>query len=259
MVAEAKLEVVLVNRRELEILGEAIIASAGRVCYSSKSFREIVEELEKLSPQERANKTEHLIRLFTTGSHGTPAEHLVYRFSISGISRACSHQLVRHRIGWSWNQQSQRYVPADKIKVVVPPHIAEDENLKARFLQLAESAIKGYIELKEALFEKFGKESAQEDARFLLPNACETRLACTVNARALIQSARLRLCARAQWEIRSVFQKMREEIREVTPTVASAMVPKCEYLGYCDEGKMSCGRMPLKEEVLGFYRQHHGG
>ena len=237
-----KARVVLLNREHID---PRLPAAAGRLCYSPDDVDEIVES-------QGGKKGAFLNRMFARGPHTSPMGHVYFTFGIQGVSRACSHQLVRHAVGWNWNQQSQRYVDAREVGVVMPPEIERRPEARDAFLHSAEDALAAYASMREVLIAGGAdKERAQEDARFLLPNCVETKLITTVNARALIQSSHVRLCLRAQWEIREVFSQMRELVRDAFPVVAEYMVAKCEALGYCDEGKMSCGRYPTREEVLG--------
>lgn len=237
-----KARVILLNRQHID---PRLPAAAGRLCYSADDVDQILEN-------QSAKQRDLLNRMFARGPHTSPMGHIYFTFGIQGISRACSHQLVRHAVGWNWNQQSQRYVDASDVGVVMPPQIERVPEAKEAFLRAVEESLAAYRRVRETLIAGGRtKEQAQEDARFLLPNCVETKLVATVNARALIQSSRVRLCRRAQWEIREVFSQMRELVREVFPVVAEHMVPKCEALGYCDEGRMSCGYYPTREEVLG--------
>ena len=159
--------------------------------------------------------------------------HLCYTFSIEKISRACSHQLVRHRVA-SFSQQSQRYITIKRLgeKVVVPPSIGLNED----FNELIKQASESYQRLVE-------QGAPREDARFVLPNAVETSLLMTMDGRSLMHFIGLRTCNRAQWEIRALGDMMLEQLRLVEPRVFNMAGPYCYQLGYCPEGRHTCGRM----------------
>ncbi len=221
---------------------EETIALAGRLCYSRVGVPQLRE---KLSPEMR----ERLLKLLLEGGHHSPLEHVNFTFVVEGISRACSHQLVRHRLA-SYSQQSQRYVSAKDFGYIIPPEIAKDDELRAKFIENMERFAQSYEFYVERLRAKGRtREQAQEDARFILPNAAETKIMMTMNARELIHVSNVRLCERAQWEIRRLFEAIKEEVAKIAPTVASYMVPKCDdkFLGYCPEGEMSCGRVPTRK------------
>lgn len=164
--------------------------------------------------------------------------HLAYVFAVEGISRVCSHQLVRHRVA-SYSQQSQRYVEVERLKeyVVIPKTI--EGRGREIFDALIEEASKAYRQLI-----KLGVP--REDARFVLPNATETHLMVTMDGRSLLHFFGLRCCLRAQWEIREVADEMLREVRRVEPQLFRGAGPYCYQLGYCPEGRFTCGRM---EEV----------
>ncbi len=214
---------------------ELSIATAARLCYSPISAAEIRQ---RLQPAQVQSLLRHLI---TSGHHST-LEHVTFSFAIDGLSRAASHQLVRHRIA-SFNQQSQRYVSLRKPEYITPPTIARRPDLLPEYEEAVLAAFRLYDKLQAAGI-------PAEDARFVLPNACSTRLVMTMNFRELMHAASIRLCTRAQWEIREMFGLVREEVRKVAPFLAGYLRPKCESLGYCDETE-SCGHRPRRAEVLG--------
>lgn len=224
---------------------EETIALAGRLCYSPVGVPELQQEMSD-------DEKHKLLKLLLRSGHHSPLEHASFTFAIEGISRACSHQLVRHRIA-SYSQQSQRYVSAEDFQYVIPPVIAGDEESKRLFEDEMNRAAAAYRHQVESLLARGRtKEQAQEDARFLLPNAAETKIVVTMNARELIHTSNVRLCNRAQWEIRRVFRRMKALVADAAPTIEAYMASKCDerFLGYCPEGRMSCGKMPLKEDVL---------
>jgi len=168
--------------------------------------------------------------------------HLGYTFAVEKISRACSHQLVRHRAA-SFSQQSQRYITVKRLseRIVTPPSVAAagaDE-----FNKLVGEVSEAYQRLVEQGVPK-------EDARFILPNAVETSLLMTMDGRSLLHFFGLRCCNRAQWEIRALADRMLEEARAAEPEVFNSAGPYCYQLGYCPEGRFTCGRM--QEAVDGY-------
>jgi len=175
--------------------------------------------------------------------HLSVTEHASFTFSVRGISRACSHQLVRHRMA-SYTQQSQRYVKfkKDQVRYVVPKSVKESP-YRERYDRLMKDIAGFYEEMCQVV--------PAEDARYILPNAVETNIVVTMNARELNHFFGLRLCERSQWEIRELAERMLEEVKKVAPTLFAKAGPRCEALGYCPEGELSCGRMPTKEDVLG--------
>ena len=167
--------------------------------------------------------------------HTSTFEHVSFTFAIEGVSRVLTHQLVRHRIA-SYSQQSQRYVKEHDFERIVPPSIARDPAVKARFDELC-NAIQGfYNDMTEAGI-------PAEDARYILPNATETKIVVTMNARSLLHFFELRCCSRAQWEIRELANRMLEEVRQVAPVLFAKAGPTCVTQRVCHEGKMSCGRL----------------
>jgi len=218
---------------------ELTCAAAARLCYSDISAAQIMEDM---GPRE----VRRLLEMVIASGHHSTIEHASFTFAIDGISRACSHQLVRHRIGVSFDQQSQRYVRLDQPEYVIPPTIAQNQELKETFERAVRASFELYRELQEAGIPK-------EDARFVLPNATATRLVMTVNFRELRHIAGLRLCYRAQWEIRRLVQLMKEELKGVSPYLAERLQPKCFPLGYCDEFEQ-CQELadvvPRKKDVV---------
>jgi len=170
--------------------------------------------------------------------------HVSFTFAIEGISRACSHQLVRHRAA-SYSQQSQRYIEVKRLKrhVVVPGTVEE------RAPQIFDSFIGAASEAYHRLVER---GVPREDARFVLPNATETSLLMTMDGRSLLHFFGLRCCNRAQWEIRALADAMLAQVRAVEPDLFRRAGPYCYQLGRCPEGRFSCGRM---QEVAEKYDQ----
>ena len=210
---------------------ELTIAAAARLSTSPVSALEIRE---KLTPERVARLLSQLI----SAGHISPFEHASFTFAIDGISRVTSHQLVRHRLA-SYTQQSQRFVSLKKLDFITPHTIEAIPELKARYLAMVESAHKLYCALLDA-------GVPAEDARYVLPQAAETRLVMTMNAREMMHACSLRLCLRAQWEIVELFEKVRLEVLKVAPLIGAELKPKCHRLGYCDE-RESCGLFPTLE------------
>ncbi len=208
---------------------EKVVAAAARLCYSSVGAEALKEKLDD-------HKTQGFLRMLTEMGHLSPIEHVSFSFAIEGVSRSLSHQLVRHRIA-SYSQQSQRYVKESQFDYVIPPSIAKSDESKAIFIKHMEAAQEAYNQLLAFVH--------QEDARYVLPNACETKLVCTMNARSLYNFFEHRLCSRAQWEIRQLAALMLSAVREVAPSLFAHVGPTCVTEGVCYEGKMSCGRAPL--------------
>ena len=206
---------------------ERAIATAARLCYAPVGASELMETMSD-------DRAESVLSTIMGGGHFSTLEHASFTFAIDGVSRALTHQLVRHRIA-SFNQQSQRYVKfADgKVDYVVPESVAEDPQKRALFDQAMEGAVAAYTKLVEA-----GVEA--EDARYLLPNAVETKIVVTMNARELYHFFTVRCCNRAQWEIRELAWKMLDLVRAQAPYVFADAGPAC-VRGVCTEGKMTCG------------------
>ena len=180
--------------------------------------------------------------------HHSPLEHVSFTFAIEGVSRALTHQLVRHRIA-SYSQQSQRYVNLDKtFEYITPPAILSEDELKYVFDHIMNVLHNAYMVMSENLKVKYlengmnereANKKAIEDARYVLPNACETKIVVTMNARTLLHFFEKRCCSRAQWEIREMANKMLKLCNEISPTLFSLAGPTCKK-GYCNEGNMSC-------------------
>jgi thymidylate synthase (FAD) len=182
---------------------------------------------------------ETLIKRVIESGHGSTIEHVVFTFAISGVSRTLSHQLVRHRAGVAFDQQSQRYVKFRSAATMTPATVAADPQLRARYEAGLQEALALYQELLAAGI-------PGEDARFVFPNATRTNLVMTANLRALIHMSGLRLCTMAQWEIRRLFQLIRHEVFRVSPFLGSFLAPKCVPLGYCDEFGNRDGHCPIR-------------
>jgi thymidylate synthase (FAD) len=226
------------NREIVERYYVPLIYTACRTCYSELEPGEIFRRAET-GEIDRA-KMQKLISGVIESGHGSTIEHVVFTFGISGVSRTLSHQLVRHRAGVAFDQQSQRYVAFKGAATMLPGTIAEgDPALRARFEEQVDGSLGLYGDLLAAGI-------PGEDARFVFPNATRTNLVMTANLRALIHMSGLRLCTMAQWEIRRLFQLIRHEVFAVSPFLGSFLAPKCVPLGYCDEMGNRDGHCPIR-------------
>lgn len=243
--AETKLKVRLLERTEN---AAALIYAACRQCYSADFAGDIFD---KAVDAEAPGKIRDFIAKVVASGHESPLEHVKFTFAIEGVSRALTHQLVRHRVA-SYSQQSQRYVKETEFDYVMPPVFKKDEKLKSGFVSVMGEIQKGYNELLSLLKEKgIEGEAANQDARFVLPQASETKIVVTMNCRELKHFFQHRCCARAQWEIRTLAEVMLEICAGELPEVFGVSGAKCDYLGYCPEGpKFTCGRYPLKEDAV---------
>jgi thymidylate synthase (FAD) len=231
--SEAKVKVILLSHTPNP---EATVAMAAKLCYSPVDISSLKEKIEA---KDQKAFVEKLVKI----GHMTPIEHASFTFAIEGISRACSHQLVRHRLA-SYSQQSQRYVSEESgFDYIIPPTIKEDKELKNAFVEFMKDAQKAYNTMVGKLNEKGIKgESANQDARFLLPNAAETKIMVTMNARELLHFFKQRCCNRAQWEIRIMSEKMLKLVNKVAPTIFHKAGPGCLYKP-CPEGDFTCGKV----------------
>ncbi|NLB54316.1 MAG: FAD-dependent thymidylate synthase [Lentisphaerae bacterium] len=225
---------------------DQLVASAAKLCYASDT---------ELVLDQTDEKAANFVRRLKKLGHMSPIEHVSFTFYIEGISRACTHQLVRHRIA-SYSQRSQRYVKHDSFEYIIPPQL-EGKKLEIDGVELDVAAY--YHETMKMLSERYSVlnkmlgdtgETSNEDARYILPNACETKIFMTVNARELLHIFEERLCLRAQWEIRRVTDEMLALVKPVCPAIFENAGPKCVRLGYCPEGKMTCGKF---KEMIGRY------
>ena len=212
------------------------VYTACRTCYSADS---------PININENANDEEKMLKLIrnvvASGHHST-IEHIQLSFAISNVSRACTHQLVRHRL-MSFSQKSQRYVKEKgQFDFLIPPTIERNPQLREKFISFMGEISDKYQEFVDAGI-------PAEDARAVLPNAASSSLVASLNLRELIHLAQLRLCTRAQYEIRTMVKAMCDEVVKVEPWLKDYLVPKCEFLGFCDEHK-SCGRKITKEELF---------
>ena len=208
---------------------ERVIALAGKLCYSPVGIDELND---KISDEQ----VEKFIKKLSDMGHMSPFEHASFTFAIEGISRNCSHQIVRHRLA-SFSQQSQRYVRM-KGEYVVPPYIYWHEELLLEFNHALEDADKAYNKLVEGLM-RYGRteKEAIEDARYILPSACTTKMEVTMNVRELLHFFKQRCCKRAQWEIREVAKEMLKQCKEVSPILFKNAGAPCST---CTEGELKC-------------------
>lgn len=248
---------------------EQTVAMAAKLCYSPSGIEDIRDGLTE-------EKTASFIDMLAGLGHASPTEHASFTFGIEGISRACSHQLVRHRIA-SYSQQSQRYVDGTKFDFVTPPEIEKNERALAAYTKALEVEALAYKEIRDALaagyineflgeeqkgtdeeiinsFKEINKaqcnafiKNANEDARFILPNASTTKIVCTFNARSLQNFFAHRCCNRAQWEIRQVAEQMLLQCLDVAPHLFKNCGPSCLF-GPCPEGNMCCGKQKEMRE-----------
>jgi thymidylate synthase (FAD) len=227
-----------------------LIYTACRTCYSELRPEDIFERATdgRVAPE----KQQELVRRVIESGHGSTIEHIVFTFAISGVTRTLSHQLVRHRAGLAFDQQSQRYLDYKRPAYMVPGTIQDaPDELRERYATMLDGSLAFYSELLEA-------GVPGEDARFVMPNATRTNLVMTTNLRALIHMSGLRLCTMAQWEIRRLFQLIRHEVFEVSPFLGAFLAPKCVPLGYCDEDRNRdehCPIRPHKDTVLGAWAE----
>ena len=204
---------------------EKIVASAAKLCYSASDIESLMNGL-------TTEKVEEFIKKLTDLGHQSPLEHCTFTFGVEGVSRALSHQLVRHRIA-SYSQKSQRYVKEGQFEYITPPTITSNEKCLEvfnNFMGYAQSLYDALIELG----------IPAEDARFVLPNACETKLIMTMNIRSLLHLFDERCCERAQWEIREMANQMLDVCKKIAPNIFAKAGASC-VRGKCKEGKMSCG------------------
>lgn len=207
---------------------EKTVAMSARLCYSPIGAAQLEE---KISDEQAAKLVHKLVDM----GHFSTLEHVSFTFAVEGVSRVLTHQLVRHRIA-SYSQQSQRYVKEHDFETILPPSIAARPAAREKFEKLM-GEIRGlYTEWTEMGI-------PAEDARYILPNAAETKIVVTMNARSLLNFFSLRCCNRAQWEIRILAEKMLEEVKKVAPVLFEKAGPSCVTDGICTEGEMTCGRL----------------
>lgn len=237
---------------------EKTIATAAKLCYSSHSIGDLSDNLTD-------EKCQSFINMLSDIGHESPIEHANFTFGIEDVSRTFLAQITRHRIA-SYSVQSQRYVKEQNFAFVIPPEIAKEKQALDIFNEAMQKSHEYYLQITDILYkkhyddfikegkdEKSAKSDAEkkaiEDARFVLPNACETKMVVTMNARSLLHFFELRCCNRAQWEIREVATQMLALVYSVAPALFKNAGPSC-VRGECPEGKMCCGKT---KEVREFF------
>lgn len=230
---------------------EQIVACAAKLCYSKSDVESLFEK------QTKEVSNQFIEKLMSTG-HESPLEHISFTFAIEGVSRALTHQLVRHRIA-SPSQQSQRYVDLSEVFEYITPKIIYDmdtyyetESFREEFRGDMQDIQKMYVKWQKAI-QHFVEESkyhtngmtaekvANENARAVLPNACETKLIFTINARSLLNFFKHRCCRRAQEEINELAWLMLRLVQKEAPTIFKNAGPSCQVTK-CSEGAMTCKR-----------------
>ena len=239
---------------------EKIVAAAAKLCYSPVGVTQLMEGL---TPE----KIDDFVQMLAQIGHESPIEHINFTFAIEGVSRAFLAQMTRHRIA-SYSVQSQRYVGKYDFDYITPPQIAQNAQASQLFEQAMRQAAETYNQLvallqdqqaqllmQQGIPEKKARQMAEkkamEDARFVLPNACDTRMIVTMNARSLLNFFAHRCCNRAQWEIHQVADEMLRLVFSQAPHLFAHAGPPC-LRGGCPEGKMSCGQM---QQVRDTYAQ----
>lgn len=210
---------------------EQLVAASAKLCYSAASIAD-------LAAIEADKAAEFIDKL--PEAHQSPFEHVSFTFGIEGVSRTMLAQITRHRIA-SFSVQSQRYVNMDGFGYVIPPSIASNQDALDEYEHFMDRADLVYTYLRSCGI-------PAEDARFVLPNACETRMIVTMNARELLHFFSLRCCSRAQWEIRAVADEMLRLCRDVAPTLFAKAGPGC-VRGHCPEGELGCHDNRLREDA----------
>ena len=212
---------------------------AARTCYSKKTPQELYEEAPTVSKQKKIKLIEEIL----SKGHLSIIEQLQFTFLVSGVSRAFSHQFMRHR-HHSPAQQSQRYCKVETdFDYLIPNSIKCRKDLKEGYELLMKSIADCY-----RVFIAAGIPA--EDARYILPNAAATNFTVSMNARELIHIAHERTCVQAQEEARAVVAQMITSVCAKLPFMKKYLVAKCEWLGYCPEGSRSCGRFKTKDKVI---------
>ncbi|AKL97073.1 thymidylate synthase ThyX [Clostridium aceticum] len=245
---------------------DAVVAKGGKLCYYPGG----IEELEEGLTEEKIGR---FVTMLAEMEHESPLEHAVFTFGIEGVSRSLTHQLVRHRLA-SYSQKSQRYVSEGSFEYVIPKDISNNEEAQKTFIKAMENAQEAYDKITEELLAEkikgFYKEKKQtievgnqeiiqhckkhfkrdysaleklaiENARAVLPNACETKIIVTMNARILLHFFKKRCCSRAQEEIRDLATEMLKLVKTVAPNIFRYAGPACVH-DVCPEGDMTCGR-----------------
>jgi thymidylate synthase (FAD) len=207
---------------------EKTVALAAKLCYSDSDISNLESDISK---KDQIKFIEKIVKI----GHHSVLEHISFTFGIEGVSRALTHQLVRHRIA-SYSQKSQRYVKHKSgFDYIIPETIKNNEKLVDLYSEMMKKISEFYDELIDS-------DIPAEDARYVLPNACETKIIVTMNARELIHFFSIRCCNRAQWEIRNMAEMMLEECFKVAPSIFKNAGPGCLF-GPCPEKEMTCGKI----------------
>lgn len=242
---------------------EKVVAAAAKLCYSNAHIDDLLDGLTDETSRAFVNKLASM-------GHESPTEHASFTFAIEGVSRSLLAQITRHRIA-SYSVQSQRYVNLHEFDYVLPPEIGLDAETEEAFAQAMREQAQQYRRLTEILTEKHrrrflmegcdektaarrAEKQALEDARFVLPNACTTKMIVTMNTRSLNNFFRHRCCMRAQWEIRALADEMLRQVSAVAPSLFSRSGPPC-VSGPCPEGAMSCGKSAEMREKYAALKQ----
>lgn len=238
---------------------EKLVSAAAKLCYSRTGVIDIMDNLNDGS-------IDKFVTMLVDIGHESPLEHVNFTFGVEGVSRTLTHQLVRHRIA-SYSQQSQRYVKLQQYEYIIPPRINVIPEAREKFINTMEHDQECYNELVEILYSKIKDEliinginekqagiqaekTAIEDARYVFPNACETKIVFTMNARSLYNFFNHRCCNRAQWEIQGLADEMLKKVRIVAPILFKNAGPSC-LIGNCPERKMTCGQIAkVREKYL---------
>ncbi len=232
-------------------LPEKTVAAAAKLCYSDSSAMDLMYGMTDTA-------AERFVKMLASYGHESPIEHVSFTFGIEGVSRALLAQITRHRIA-SYSVQSQRYVKQEHFVYITPPEIAADPETARIYADAMQASLDAYNKLADLLEARHyadfiaqgyietkarskAEKKAIEDARFVLPNACETKMVVTMNARSLLNFFHMRCCNRAQWEIRELAKEMYRLCYEKAPTIFAAAGPAC-CCGPCPEGNMTCGQM----------------
>ncbi|MBQ4137767.1 MAG: FAD-dependent thymidylate synthase [Clostridia bacterium] len=239
---------------------DKLVAAAAKLCYAKSDINTLMDNL---TPE----KVESFLTLLNDLGHSSPIEHASFTFGIEGVSRALLAQITRHRIA-SFSVQSQRYVDKSSFEYIMPPEIAVIPEAREEYERAMREDAEHYERLRSILTEKHFKDfiaegieekeakkmaekKANEDARFVLPNSCDTRIIMTMNVRSLHNFFSLRCCRRAQWEIRELACEMLKLVREVAPLLFAKAGPGC-VRGKCSEGSYSCKKPDEVRRELGF-------
>lgn len=245
---------------------EQVVAAAAKLCYSDAELQTLLDGLDQ-------QKSRDFVRKLASLGHESPTEHVSFTFGIEGVSRALLAQITRHRIA-SFSVQSQRYVRLNEFEFVTPEMVEQDQQSQEAFSEAMEQAGEQYRRIaavlkdghirrlmKEGLDEKIATRQAEkmaiEDARFVLPNACTTKMMVTMNARSLNNFFRHRCCQRAQWEIRNLADEMLRLVYPIAPSLFENSGPGC-VKGPCPEGAMSCSKVSqMREKYAALKKEAH--